>query len=237
MNADKLIKSARNSKIQNQFNAMVFDNEPMKHQQTFFSDQQNVQFSQQSELIFELNEMETTILLEDNYSDIKLDLNVQSIQIEENTVKYNFLNVKKADKSPRPSHLKLDFADLTNPSRERCIHFDQITRTQNLFSKIMSSPLDVDHDESECQYKDLSNSESDASNQIIRPSNNRSKRVRIEEYDKVDHSNVKLRDKQPDRQQAQLKLELFMKMKEEFDREKDEEVSRTEMDLNCNLNH
>lgn len=28
-----------------------------------------------------------------------------------------------------------------------------------------------------------------------------------------------------------------MKMKTEFDRERDEEVSRTEMDFNCNLNH
>lgn len=116
----------------------------------------------QNYLIFELEEMETNILLEDNYTDIKLDLNVHSIQIEEGTIDTHKLNSMRADKDASLSQRNAVSHDVTNRSRGKNSQFEKSLMTKhNIFSKIMSSPLDLEHEDSDCSYKQMSPMNSD----------------------------------------------------------------------------
>lgn len=134
--------------------SMAFENNPEKR--STIHERHVPEFNQHFQVVFELNDMETNILLEDNYTDIKLDLNVHSVQIEEGTVSTDRLRKRRAERDPFLSHLHFEPPDLTNPSREKYSQFDRLAITDNLFSKIMSSPLDLEQDDSDCSYRQMS---------------------------------------------------------------------------------
>jgi hypothetical protein len=149
-------QSAGQSRLANQdsVGSMAFENNPDKR--STIHERHVPEFNQHFQVVFELNDMETNILLEDNYTDIKLDLNVHSVQIEEGTIGTDRLRKRRAERDPFPSHLHFEQPDLTNPSRDKCSQFDRLAITDNLFSKIMSSPLDLEQDDSDCSYRQMS---------------------------------------------------------------------------------
>lgn len=107
----------------------------------------------QNYLIFELADMETNILLEDNYTDIKLDLNVHSVQIEEGAIDTLKLGTLRPDKESGLQPRNPATQDAIRSRGQSSRFGDTAVQKHEIFSKIMSSPLDLEHDDSDYSYR------------------------------------------------------------------------------------